>query len=471
MEYKAFAVLLLALLTCAHGVTGSERSQSVEETVYETATLTGFAGRSFGFSGEPNTTYVLLSETKHQLVARFQRSVESRRVTNYIDAIGLSCRNHTVLVQVEGNRSLSVLLDGQPLHAPAEGEQLAEYSLVSQEPAATLSIVWQVSASSSSVILRTELLAVVMFVEPGVAADSQTLAQPAFLNFDIALLDEPAGGSMQGAIGETYARLLAGPAANLPGHPLFQEDDDQFHGSVRNYAVSGFFEAVGARGSVTQWFFKAYLFESSANSRREVILQSVNLALLGEATVGTDDAKTIVNSILGAYGLPLLKATPGFRVHEDADFSYRFEHPRSWVVRKNTQRAGVYISDFQTADKAVLEVVPDANLPDDARVEEVVERLVSPGSEVGGNSRLVLPDTRRIKVSDSEIDGQRYTYITFPSETITRSGYQIKRKNFAVAAARRGCLYCLVASARGDQYSPEKESTLRHIVDSFRLRA
>ena len=66
---------------------------------------------------------------------------------------------------------------------------------------------------------------------------------------------------------------------------------------------------------------------------------------------------------------------------------------------------------------------------------------------------------------------QRYTYITFPSETITRSGYQIRRKNFVVAAARRGSLYCLVASARGDQYSPEKEQTLRHIIDSFRLNA
>ena len=33
----------------------------------------------------------------------------------------------------------------------------------------------------------------------------------------------------------------------------------------------------------------------------------------------------------GAYGLPLLKATPGYRVQEDADFRYRFEHPRGWV--------------------------------------------------------------------------------------------------------------------------------------------
>ena len=46
---------------------------------------------------------------------------------------------------------------------------------------------------------RAELLAVVMFVEPGAAADNHTLAgaQLAFLNFDIALLDDPSGGSMQ----------------------------------------------------------------------------------------------------------------------------------------------------------------------------------------------------------------------------------------------------------------------------------
>jgi hypothetical protein len=32
-----------------------------------------------------------------------------------------------------------------------------------------------------------------------------------------------------------------------------------------------------------------------------MILQSVNLALLGEATAGTDEAKMIVNSILGPH--------------------------------------------------------------------------------------------------------------------------------------------------------------------------
>ena len=35
---------------------------------------------------------------------------------------------------------------------------------------------------------------------------------------------------------------------------------------------------------------------------------------------------------------------------------------------------------LQTSDKAVLEVLADANLPDNARIEQIVELLVSPGT-------------------------------------------------------------------------------------------
>lgn len=38
--------------------------------------------------------------------------------------------------------------------------------------------------------------------------------------------------------------------------------------------------------------------------------------------MGTDDARTVVNSILGAYGLPQLKATKGFKYFDD--FEVRF---------------------------------------------------------------------------------------------------------------------------------------------------
>lgn len=33
-------------------------------------------------------------------------------------------------------------------------------------------------------------------------------------------------------------------------------------------------------------------------------------------------------------------------------------YPKSWVGRPNSQRAGVYISDFNTADKLVVEEIP-----------------------------------------------------------------------------------------------------------------
>jgi len=127
------------------------------------------------------------------------------------------------------------------------------------------------------------------------------------------------------------------------------------------------------------------------------------------------------------------------------------------------------VQAVQTSDKAVLEIFPGSGLRDEELVGEVVAHIVSPGQDVGGDARLIMPDQRRIKSEAGEIGGEHYMYITFPSETITRSGYQIRRKNFAVAAARHGRLYCLVASARGDQFSPDKEATLRHIVDSFRL--
>jgi hypothetical protein len=40
---------------------------------------------------------------------------------------------------------------------------------------------------------------------------------------------------------------------------------------------------------------------------------------------------------------------------------------------------------------------------------------------------------------------QPYTYLAFPSETITRSGYQVRRRNYVAAALRDGTAYVLAA--------------------------
>jgi len=47
-------------------------------------------------------------------------------------------------------------------------------------------------------------------------------------------------GPVQGIIGETYERLMAGDEARTPGHPLYEDDDDRFHGNMADYVVAGF---------------------------------------------------------------------------------------------------------------------------------------------------------------------------------------------------------------------------------------
>ena len=110
--------------------------------------------------------------------------------------------------------------------------------------------------------------------------------------------------------------------------------------------------------------------------------------------------------------------------------------------------------------------------PADAGVtlaETAVLKLINPAAEVGGDSRLELPPASRIKTEVREVDGTTYTLIAFPSETITRSGYQVRRKSLAVAAARRGSVYVLGCSARSDQFDGDKQAAFQHVVDSFRL--
>lgn len=216
----------------------------------------------------------------------------------------------------------------------------------------------------------------------------------------------------------------------------------------------------------------------SGLSRREFMMRSVAFAALGAQadSLTTTDGRTVINSILGAYGLPKITGAKGFREFDDFDEEYTFQYPSSWVRRKNTLRSGVYIADFQTADKLSVEVFP---LPEgvsvaadkDGFAQVVLERLLNPAREVGGNSRIELPRPGLIKCQVKEQDdGIPYAYIAFPSATTTRSGYDVRRKNVAVAAVKRGVVYCLGTSSRSDQWNNEKAALLEQVVESFRLR-
>ncbi|KAG2445160.1 hypothetical protein HYH02_008628 [Chlamydomonas schloesseri] len=206
-------------------------------------------------------------------------------------------------------------------------------------------------------------------------------------------------------------------------------------------------------------------------TRREFLLHSfaAPLVTLGALTIGSDDPTTLLNSVLAGYGLPKLPNSTGYKLLDDFELEFTLEYPRAWVVRPNSLRQGVYISDFNTADKLSVEVVP---LPEDGDVvKAAVTAAVVPGQGAGQqDDKLLLPAANKIKSSTAAVEGKEYTYVTFPSETITRSGYNIRRKNFAVACVKRGMVYTLNASSRTDQFNKDKEELLRHVVESFRVR-
>jgi len=198
-----------------------------------------------------------------------------------------------------------------------------------------------------------------------------------------------------------------------------------------------------------------------AYSRREA-----GFAVL--ALVGTRDPTTILNAVLSGYGLPQLRQGNDFTLYDEFEDDFTFEYPKRWVSRPNSLREGVYISDFNTADKVILDVVP----PSDDLISAAVAKVVAPLS-AQQDDRLEMPNPRLIKtVSQAEHDGRIYFYLEFPSSTITRSGYSVKRKNFAaVCPGRRGQpALVIAASARSDQYSDEKRAMLERIVQSFRAR-
>ncbi|EFJ53101.1 hypothetical protein VOLCADRAFT_127349 [Volvox carteri f. nagariensis] len=208
-------------------------------------------------------------------------------------------------------------------------------------------------------------------------------------------------------------------------------------------------------------------------TRRTILLHSSALpAFLLSLTIGSDDPTTLLNSVLAGYGLPKLPGSTGFKVLDDFELDFTLEYPRSWVVRPNTLRQGVYISDFNTADKLTVEVLPLAATGSSGDlVAAAVAAAVVPGAGLGQqDDKLLLPPASRVKSRTELVDGKEYTYLEFPSETVTRSGYQVRRRNFAAAVVKGGRLYTLNASARSDQFNKEKEALLRHVVESFRVR-
>ncbi|CAG9464221.1 unnamed protein product [Pedinophyceae sp. YPF-701] len=189
------------------------------------------------------------------------------------------------------------------------------------------------------------------------------------------------------------------------------------------------------------------------------------------AQLGGTDASTVVNSILGAYGLPGIKSAKGLKAFDDFEEEYTFSYPRAWVARPNTLRGGITMSNFQTGDRASVEVVEGVprDASDDVLIARAVRALITPDGS-NKTSNLVPPAPEKIKSETLDLDGTHYVYMAFPSELVTSSGYNVRRKNLAVAAVKRGRLYVLGVAIRSDQFDKDKAAMCQAMMESFRLR-
>lgn len=97
--------------------------------------------------------------------------------------------------------------------------------------------------------------------------------------------------------------------------------------------------------------------------------------------------------------------------------------------------------------------------------------LILPQSAASGDAKLELPPLRAVRgIREEESDGVKYLYFSFPTTTTTRSGYEVQRRNQAVAACKKGRCYVAGVSISSDQDSKDKKALTEKVVASFRLR-
>ena len=60
---------------------------------------------------------------------------------------------------------------------------------------------------------------------------------------------------------------------------------------------------------------------------------------------------------------------------------------------------------LQSSDKLVVEIFPESE-QQTGRVRSILEHLISPGQEVGGDSRLLIPSNKNVITADEVINGQ-----------------------------------------------------------------
>jgi hypothetical protein len=161
-------------------------------------------------------------------------------------------------------------------------------------------------------------------------------------------------------------------------------------------------------------------------------------------------------------GLFTKSPSADFVEYDAPELDYSFAHPKKWLVLRNRLRAGAIASDFDTQDKASVEVLKRWA---DTDIEAMIGAFVAPSDNANeGDSKLYAPPMRAVKISAESDTVARFS---FESETTTRSGYDVRRSNFGEVVRKGSKLYGICVSGRTDLLTPEKRVTFEAIVDSF----
>ncbi|BDA46628.1 hypothetical protein COCOBI_09-0800 [Coccomyxa sp. Obi] len=195
--------------------------------------MTTFDGRTFEFLGEIGAYYNVISEKQHQVSMKLKLGQMWDHNGTYMDGIGFKYQDHEVIIELAADDKMHVYLDGKRLQMTV-GETEQEHIMAME--AGELMLLWQLHRPDmgQAVEITTEMLSMTVFLTPAGTRDEGGIIQPAYLNFDTALLGPPAS-DMTGIIGGSYASVAAVPAT---------ADDFKFHGVEADYQMDSYFGAT-----------------------------------------------------------------------------------------------------------------------------------------------------------------------------------------------------------------------------------
>lgn len=187
-----------------------------------------------------------------------------------------------------------------------------------------------------------------------------------------------------------------------------------------------------------------------------IAFSSANLAVQSVVSPEAADAatpaakETILNSILGAYGLPTLRDTSGFTplTQQYGRLVVQFVYPSAWVVQRNVaptkdpsrvpvsndgtsgasdsplegRGSGLTVGDYRRAEGVSFYV---STLPSPARSIEQVDAkfiadLVTPGD--------ATQNTTDVKIIRNVLDADGFRVVDTVYQSTTFSGYTVERR-------------------------------------------